>query len=60
MVLVSNFSKSALLGIIPTALFLLLITVLFQKSHSFVPSICISLFFLALFALVQYRFLANL
>ncbi|MDD3419479.1 MAG: DUF3147 family protein, partial [Candidatus Gastranaerophilales bacterium] len=58
--LLGEFSKSALLGLIPLAIFLVLVTLLFKKSQGFTPTIFVGVFALALFAFIQYKFMASM
>jgi len=57
--LLTGFTKSAFLGIIPTMMFLLCITYLLSKNSGFVLSVFVSIFILTIFVLVQQKIISH-
>ncbi len=55
MVVISNFTYSALLGIFPTIMFLVIILFLFNKNNSFLNTLLMGFGVLFVAALVQYK-----
>ncbi|MFA6989900.1 MAG: DUF3147 family protein [Candidatus Gastranaerophilaceae bacterium] len=59
-VLLGNFTYSAFWGIFPTMFFLISITFLFNKHNSFIQTIFVGLFAMAVFAFLQHKILGHI
>jgi len=57
--MLGNFTNSAFWGIFPTMFFLISITFLFNKNNPFIPTICVGLFILTVFAFIQHKILSH-
>lgn len=60
LVLLSNFAHSAFLGLIPTMIFLIVITILFSKNNPFLATIFTGLGVLAFVVFLQHKFFINM